>query len=252
MYQNFILTLFCFFCLNFASLHAAPQFLEGEELNYDIRWGFMDVGKAVLKTQKINSNQYLLSAYAKSVSSVETFYPVRDTVLTWVDSNLLPIRFIKVLNEGSWRSRTNVFFDQVGLKAKMSDTVLESKSSKVKRSKDTLMNLAGPSHAVTSAFYLTRTLELASKTQQTFWAVSGTKNYKLKVLIQGRETVETPAGKFKCVKVEPILDEDGLFKASGKMTIWLTDDVYKTPVLVKSKISLGSITVELNQKPKRR
>ena len=49
----------------------------------------------------------------------------------------------------------------------------------------------------------------------------------------------------KCIKVEPILDGDGIFQASGRLFIWFTDDSKRLPVLMKSEIIVGSIKAEL-------
>ena len=76
-------------------------------------------------------------------------------------------------------------------------------------------------------------------------AVSGKKKYRLKVTCLRLETVEVPAGKFDCILVEPMLKEDGLFKAKGKLWIWLTRDIRQIPVKMQSKIPVGSIKAEL-------
>lgn len=85
----------------------------------------------------------------------------------------------------------------------------------------------------------------------TFSAVSGKKRYDLRVIIHGYEDINTQFGKKKCIKVEPILDGDGIFQASGRLFIWFTNDAMRLPVLMKSKIVVGSIKAELidfNQK----
>jgi len=42
-----------------------------------------------------------------------------------------------------------------------------------------------------------------------------------------------------------LLKTVGVFKHKGKLKVWLTDDRLKMPVLMKSKILVGSITAEL-------
>ena len=37
----------------------------------------------------------------------------------------------------------------------------------------------------------------------------------------------------------------GIFKHEGKLTVWLTDDRLRLPVMMKSKVVVGSITAEL-------
>jgi len=81
-----------------------------------------------------------------------------------------------------------------------------------------------------------------------FAAVSGKKRYELKVLVHGKEELETAIGKVKTIKVEPVLDGDGIFNSKGRIFIWLTDDDKRIPVLMQCEIALGSIKAKLVSK----
>jgi hypothetical protein len=59
--------------------------------------------------------------------------------------------------------------------------------------------------------------------------------------------VKTPAGQFDCVVIEPFLKAGGIFKNKGRLVIWLTDDDRRIPVLMKSKVAIGSIRVVLQE-----
>ena len=54
-----------------------------------------------------------------------------------------------------------------------------------------------------------------------------------------------PAGKFKCIKIEPRLKGEAIFKQKGRLWVWVTDDQYKIPVKMDSKVIVGSISTEL-------
>jgi hypothetical protein len=71
------------------------------------------------------------------------------------------------------------------------------------------------------------------------------KVYPLDVIYRGKETIKVDAGEFKCIILEPIIREGGLFKSEGTIVIWLTDDELKIPVKVKTKILIGSIDADL-------
>ena len=94
-------------------------------------------------------------------------------------------------------------------------------------------------------FYFIGTRPRAVGTSFELAAVSGKKKYGLKVLCHREEIIEVPAGKFPCLVVEPVLMGDGLFKAKGKLWIWLTKDSRRLPVKMQSKIPVGSIKAEL-------
>jgi hypothetical protein len=73
------------------------------------------------------------------------------------------------------------------------------------------------------------------------------KNHQLGVRVLRRERIKVSAGSFDCIVIEPGLTAAGVFKQEGKLTIWLTDDARHMPVLMKSKVAVGSIVAELEK-----
>ena len=69
--------------------------------------------------------------------------------------------------------------------------------------------------------------------------------YVLTVKYLGKQQIKVAAGTFNTILLEPIMKEGGLFKASGRIIVWLTDDERKIPVQVDAEIPIGSITSEL-------
>ena len=55
------------------------------------------------------------------------------------------------------------------------------------------------------------------------------------------------AGDFDCYHVRPFLKYEGIFRQKGDVDIWLTKDDNKMPVLVKSKIVIGTIDAVLQE-----
>jgi hypothetical protein len=47
--------------------------------------------------------------------------------------------------------------------------------------------------------------------------------------------------------VEPILRGPAIFTQKGRLTVWLTNDRYKMPVLMKSKVVIGSVAAVLKE-----
>ena len=44
---------------------------------------------------------------------------------------------------------------------------------------------------------------------------------------------------------EPRLKSEGIFKSKGSIQVWLTDDERRLPVMVRSKVPVGAISVRL-------
>ena len=67
----------------------------------------------------------------------------------------------------------------------------------------------------------------------------------MKVVVKGREDVDSPFGRVKTLVVMPLMKFKGLFDKDGDTVIWMTDDRCRVPVRINSKILIGSLTAEL-------
>jgi len=207
----------------------------GEKLSFDIRYGFISAGSATMEVARLIEFEgrpcYQLVTHANSNSFFSTFYKVEDRVQSILDATgIYSWRFEKNLREGSYRSDRLFVFDQ--------------RNQRVTGPKDTVSVPPFVQDALSTLFYVrTQPLEVG----KSIWLdnfVDG-KQYRLEVKIEGRETVTVAAGTFDCLVVEPITQSVGLFKHEGRLRVWLTDDRLRMPVLMKSKIVVGSITAEL-------
>jgi hypothetical protein len=221
--------------------------MKGERLEFELRWGFITAGYATLEVKPRKDGKTEFLTFATANKTVNKFYPVYDTVYTLVNNKgLMTDIFRKSLHEGKFHNKSLIKFDRNGKKAVLSDTVFKDPvKHTVKRSADTSVTIDGLEHSIMSAFYLVRTMPLKVGETSRFSAVSGKKRYELKVVIHGRETIETDLGTFKTVKVEPVLDGDGIFNSKGRIFIWFTDDEKRIPVLMECEIALGSIKAKL-------
>lgn len=221
--------------------------MKGEKLSFSLSWGFITAGYATLEVKPIQDGKTEFLTFATGNKTINKVYPVNDTVYTRVrNKGLMTEVFRKRLHEGTFHNTSVIRFDRKGEKGWLSDTVFtDMKTRKVKRSADTVVALQGEEHSIMSAFYLVRTLPLKVGETSKFSAVSGKKRYELKVLVHGRETIESVLGKVPCIKVEPVLDGDGIFVSKGRIFIWLTDDDRRIPVLMECEIALGSIKAKL-------
>ena len=71
------------------------------------------------------------------------------------------------------------------------------------------------------------------------------KNWSVEFQVLGRERLKTPLGEFSTIKVRTYPKYKGVFLNKGEVFIWLTDDSRKVPVLIKSKLKVGSFVLSL-------
>ncbi|HEX2166973.1 MAG TPA: DUF3108 domain-containing protein [Longimicrobiales bacterium] len=67
----------------------------------------------------------------------------------------------------------------------------------------------------------------------------------LKVL--RRERVEVPAGTFNTIVVRPLIRTSGLFGDGGEAEVYFTDDERRMIVLLKTKMSIGTLQLQLEK-----
>jgi hypothetical protein len=214
----------------------AQAFGAGESLKFSVQYGFIHAGSAWLEIPETRSYQghevYTLVARAESNAFFSRFYKVRERIESYWDRHgLYSRRYVEDRREGKFRQKNDIVFDPVRNEAVYSDGRTFPVPARVQ---DAL-----------SAFYYFRTQALPLGGSIVFHYHASRKSQPLQVKVLGRERIETPAGTFDCVGIEPVLKAGGIFKSSGRLVIWVTDDGRRMPVLMKSKVAIGSISVVL-------
>ncbi len=213
-------------------------FTVGEKLTFDVKYGFVTAGVATMQVpqmRRISGREaYHVTFEVNSVPSFDWIYKVRDRYETYIDAKgLFPWRFEQHIREGGYSRDFSAFFDQRKGKAKTSEGEYE---------------IPKYVNDIVSAFYLARTFDYSNLKKNDRIHLKNfykDKVYDLDVRYLGKETIDVTAGTFKCIVVEPLVQEGGLFKSEGSIVVWLTDDELKLPVKVKTKVVIGSIDAEL-------
>ncbi len=211
----------------------------GERLTFDIDYGFITAGKAVMSIpgyQYINGRPTLdTRVEAMSSPTFDWVFRVRDRYETFLDvDGLFPWRFEQHVREGHYSKDYEATFDPENETASTSNGHLYKTPEYV--------------HDIVSAFYYIRTLDL---THARRGDVIHLENFfdgqvhPLDVRVLGHQQVETAVGTFECCVIEPMVVKGGLFKSNGSIKIWLTDDNDHIPVKMSSKILIGSIEAKL-------
>jgi hypothetical protein len=214
----------------------ARAFGARESLKFSVQYGFIHAGSAWLEIPEVRRYQghevYLLVARAESNAFFSHFYKVRERIESYWDRHgLYSRRYVEDRREGKFRQQTDVVFDPLRNEAIYSNGRTFPVPPRVQ---DAL-----------SAFYYFRTQALPLGGSIVFHYHSSEKSQPLQVRVLGRERVKTPLGTFDCLGIEPILKAGGIFQSSGRLVIWVTDDERRMPVLMKSKVAIGSISVVL-------
>jgi hypothetical protein len=145
-------------------------------------------------------------------------------------TDLVSVRYEKNIREGKFQRQEWAVFDQKKHKATY---------------KDKEVPIAPRTQDVLTSMYYVRTLPLKPGQNISLANHTDGKNYPLLIKVLRKERVTVDAGTFDCLVVEPFLQGPAIFQQKGRITVWVTDDRYKIPVLVKSKVVIGAVSAVL-------
>ncbi|MCB0637027.1 MAG: DUF3108 domain-containing protein [Lewinella sp.] len=223
-------------------------FQAGETITYKIyyNWNFvwLSAGEVTFRVYD-EGDEYHLAVRGSTYSSYEWFFTVRDNYDTYISKeNLLPRLSIRDIHEGNYTRYERVTFDQGNRRA-------ESIRGRTRTEVDTQrINLSGCMHDLLSIVYYLRNVEFdnlqAGHTIPiTFYL--DREQYPIKVSYLGQEssTRVKGMGRYRTHKFSPELIAGEVFKEGDEMTVWVSDDRNRIPVLIESPVSVGSVKVVL-------
>lgn len=225
--------------LSLRNLHQ-QAFGVGERLVYDVGYSFIVAGEAVMAVPRIDTIAgrpcYQIEFSVNSTPTFSWIFKVEDKYESVLDvEGIFPWRFKQRIREGKYSRDFEAEFDQV---------------KNIARTGDKEYPIPPYVHDIISAFYYARTLDYSKmRPGEKVYLANFYKDttYPLPIKFLGHQRIDVDAGTFDCVLVEPLIREGGLFKAEGRIIIWLSNDERKIPVKVNTKVTIGSIDVELRE-----
>ncbi len=230
-----LIFLFCASIVQSENISLDNTFREGEKLTFAIKYMGITAGIATLEVRKIKQTDsykaYHLVSTAKSKGVVSLFHKVRDKVESYMDiAGLYSCRFEKHLREGDYKEDVSIIYDQ---------------KTCIAEYKEKVMNVPYGVQDPLSSLYFLRTKEMEVGDTIFIDTNADGKNWELEVRCLRKERIKTQIGEFDTLVVKPLLKFGGIFQSKGDLTVYLTDDERKIPVLMRSKVAIGSIAVIL-------
>jgi hypothetical protein len=200
----------------------------GEELTYQVKFGWWDVGEGFLKVfddlESVRGNptyhvQMGLEG-SRAGTSIEYYFD------SWMDvGDLASYRYIQDQRGFNARFREyNIFPDE-----RRWDRL------DVDQSGETPSDV--PLDQV-SFIWFVRTLPLEVGDEYVLNQYFKTEDNPVIIRVLRKETIEVPAGTFECIVVEPIIKTSGLFGDGGQAEIYFTDDDRRLMVYMKSRVRI--------------
>lgn len=219
----------------------------GEEVTYNAfyNWKFVwiNAGKVTFAVEDSDwkgRSAWHLKSYGTTFKGYDLFFKVRDSFDVWVDPlTLQPFEFHRKTREGSYRAHHHYVFDDENR------VVNASISKRGNPYRDTAFSWPECSYDLLSMVYQARNIDFSSYERDDRIPINlivDGEVHNLYIRYLGREVVEDRSGrKFRCLKFSPLLVDGTIFEEGEDMTVWVTDDKSRVPVVVEAKIIVGSV-----------
>lgn len=206
-------------------------FLGGETLVYNLSWMRMTGGIGRMTIGPAESDRYRITSLAYSTPGFSRIFRFRDEIETTVSrDDFSTLRYVKRLDESG---------DTIEEVTTIEGGVATRRRKKIKK-----VDVPRPVLDPISVIYYMRMLDLSPGRRYELTLIADGKVYTVHAKVLRREAVETPAGRFAAVVVEP-----EMVSAAGpreeKLQVWYTDDARRIPVRIRSEVKIGAITANL-------
>ncbi len=215
-------------------------FQAGEVLQYKLHYGVINAGTAQLEVKKLNNKiagreVYHIIGSGNSKGAFDWFFKVRDRYETYLDvEGVFPWLFVRDVNEGGYKLKQKYKFVQ-------NKNVVDNGEGKTFEAPSGVQDML-------SAFYYARSIDYSNAKKGevfTVWSFVDDELWPLKIRFLKREEIKVGGQKYKALKFCPVVQEGRLFKDEDDVSVWISDDENKIPLLAQGKVFVGSIKFEL-------
>lgn len=251
MKQLRILLPFALALLSFSKVSQAPDdnfcginnisFKVDEEVSFTVYYAvagiYVNAGDATFtsKLEKINNRPvYHITGEGKTNPSYDWIYKVRDKYETYIDTaTMQPLKFVRNVNEGGYKKYQNITFN---------------KSANTAITTDGVFKVPACVQDVVSSMYYARNIDfdkLRPDDRIPFSMFLDNKIENMYIRYVGKEEIKTKYGKFRAIKIKPLLLKGQIFDGGEKMTVWVTDDANHIPIRVESPLVVGKVKIDM-------
>jgi len=210
-------------------------FSAGEQATYQVKLGAFSVGSGSLSVTGIEMVQGQETYHTvMTLRGGNALVRVDDRFESWIDTDgLFSRRFHQNQHEARFRrNRTYDFFP-------------EQRTFRRENGETGTLPTNQPLDDL-SFIYYARTLPLepgATYSLPRYFKADGN---PVVIQVLRRETVSVPAGRFRTIVVRPVIRSDGLFGEGGRAEVYFSDDQYRIPVLIRSRVPvMGSLSMHM-------
>lgn len=230
----------------FSSLAQKKAYGDGEWFKFRVHYGFVTAGYATLdvkaKTLK-GKDVYHVRGFGETVGVSRWFFKVEDDYQSYIDREKdIPYKFIRKIDEGGYTKDIEVDFNHYVRKATVNDK---------KHNETSVFSFPEETQDMISAFYYLRNnLDTKNIREGDIMEMNmffDKENFKFQLKFIGREVLNTKFGRVNTLIFRPYVQSGRVFKEKESLTVWVSDDDNKIPLLVQASLAVGSLKATLTE-----
>ena len=239
-----VLSVFTVFAQSETNVNTGVAYKNGEYLKYRVHYGFMNAGYVTFKlnqTKKNGYNVYHAKALGRTTGAAKLFFDVNDRYESYftLGNKIKPVHFIRRVNENGYLIQRDLTFDYNTNKVKVED---------IKKNTTEYYTFNDVQDMVSVLYHL-RNIEINTIKPGDIVNIDmffDGETFPFKLRFEGKEVLNTKFGKVRTWRIKPMVQKGRFFEDQESLTIWISDDANKVPILIKASLVVGSIKADLD------
>lgn len=218
----------------------------GEWFKFRVHYGIVTAGYATLEVTDGNykgKDVYHVKGFGETVGLSRLFFKVEDDYQSFIDKKKdIPYFFIRNIDEGGYTKDLTVDFDHSSRRATVHD-----------KKKNEISHFSFPPQTqdiLSSFYYLRNNLDTRNLKKGDMMEINmffDNENYTFRMEYLGKEILNTSFGRVQTLVFKPYVQSGRVFRKKESLTVWISDDDNKIPLLVKADLAVGSLKATLTE-----
>lgn len=220
-----------------SSAEALPA-LKDETFQYRLSWNGIRAGTAWLGILR-DGDRIKIFSRVRSADFISLFYEVNDLAESYLEPAEgfypgKPLQYRIKIKEGRHRRDKEVVFNE-------RKVIYKDHLKKQQQEITVPEGIFDP----LSAFFAIRFKDLEVGRSIFITVFDSKKVWNVEVQVLKKERIELPSGEVDTILIKPLMESEGIFYRKGDIYIWLTDDERRIPVMLKTKVLIGSVVATI-------